>query len=123
MEQATEPAPVAAEPLYVAAFLAPWLLLSLLLPEPWRLESLGLLALLGLLLFAAGLWARRRAESRGLDGQAWAFAAVVSFGYANAVLLVWRPEPGELAPSYACGECGRIGHLHEPFCFGCGAHG
>lgn len=113
----------AAEPLYVASFLAPWVLLSLLLPASHRLGSLGLLGLLAILLLAAGVWARRHAEARGLDGAPWSFAAVVTFGYSNAILLLWRPQPGEGAPSYVCGECGRLGDLHEPFCFGCGAHG
>lgn len=109
------------ELLYVAAVLAPWLLLTLLLPTPHREAALGLLALLALLLAASGAWARRHAEARGLDPAAWSFAAVASMGYANAVMLLWRPEPGETYPAYLCHDCGRPGAMHEPFCFGCGA--
>lgn len=103
------------------AFLAPWAVLSVLLPMPWRAESLALLSALGALLFTAGVWAGRKAESIGLDAEGWAFAAIVTVGYANAVLL-FNPKPRP-ALAYLCDECGREGHIHEPFCFGCGAVG
>lgn len=109
------------EPLYVAAVLAPWGLLSLLLPTPHREAAFCLLAVLGFLLAASGAWARRHAESEGLDAAAWSFAAVASLGYANAAMLLWRPKAGETLPGYLCHECGRAGAMHEPFCFGCGA--
>lgn len=101
------------------AFLAPWAILSALLPDPYRIESLALLAALGGLLLAAGVWAGRKAESLGLDAEGWTFAAVVSVGVAMLVLLTNPHKRPSLA--YLCGECGREGHLHEPFCFGCGA--
>ena len=103
------------------AFLAPWAFLSVLLPDPWRVEALGLLALLGVLLFGAALWAGRKAEALGLDPEGWAFAAVVSGGYAMGVLML-NPKPRPRL-SYLCDACGREGHIHEPFCFGCGAMG
>lgn len=103
------------------AFLAPWAVLSVLLPQPWRVESLALLSALGGLLLASAVWASRKAESIGLDPEAWAFAAVVSVGYANVVLM-FNPKPRP-ALAYLCHECGRQGHVHEPFCFGCGAAG
>ena len=119
---AAERAPLAApEALYAVAFLAPWGLLSLFLAEPYRALSFGLLALLIVLLAAAGAWARRAADLEGLDGARWGFATVVSLGLALAVLLVWKPEPGEGRALYRCAGCGRLGELHEPFCFGCGA--
>lgn len=111
------------EALYVIAYLVPWVAFSFLLPDPHRAAAVGLLALLAVLLGAAGAWSRRHAESAGLDGAAWSFGAVVSLGLAMVVLLAWRPRPGETAPRYVCHGCGRLGDLHEPFCFGCGAHG
>lgn len=110
------------EPLYVVAVLAPWALFSLLLPPGHRATALLLLALLGLLLAAAGAWARAHAERRGLDGAAWSFAAVASLGFSNGAMLLWDPRPGETLPAWLCHECGRAGALHEPFCLGCGAH-
>jgi hypothetical protein len=103
------------------AFLAPWAVLSVLLPDPWRVEALALLAALAGLLVASGVWAGQKAPTLGLDAEGWTFAAVVSLGYANGVLL-FNPRPRP-ALSYLCMECGREGHIHEPFCFGCGAAG
>jgi len=103
------------------AFLAPWAILSALLPDPWRLEASILLVALGGLLIAAGVWAGRKAQSIGLDPDGWTFAAVVSLGLANMVLLTNPQKRASLA--YLCDECGREGALHEPFCFGCGAGG
>ena len=114
-------APGGLDLLYVVAYLAPWVVLSLLLPDPHRAAAVGLLVTLGLLLAAAGAWSRARAAAMGLDGAAWSFAAVVSLGLAMLVLLLWSPRPGETLPSYLCHDCGRLGAHHEPFCFGCGA--
>lgn len=101
------------------AFLAPWAVLSALLPMPYRAESLALLAALGGLLMAAGVWSSMRAERLGLDAEGWAFAAIVTVGFAMVVLLTNpRPRP---SLAYLCRECGREGHVHEPFCFGCGS--
>ena len=101
------------------AFLAPWAILSVLLPTPWRVEALALLCVLAALLVAAGAWASRKAQTLGLDAEGWTFAAVVTAGYANGVLL-FNPNPRP-SLAYLCGECGREGHIHEPFCFGCGS--
>ncbi|MEA3201236.1 MAG: hypothetical protein QOE90_2664 [Thermoplasmata archaeon] len=103
------------------AFLAPWAILSALLPDPMRIGSLALLAALGGLLVCASVWAAAKASRLGLDPEGWAFACVVTAGYANAVLL-FNPKPRP-SLAYLCGECGREGRLHEPFCFGCGAVG
>lgn len=109
------------EPLYVAAFLAPWALVSVFLPTHLRAGFLILLVILGALLGAAGAWTRRRAERMGLDGAQWSFAAVVSLGAAIPVLILWGPRAGERLPAWLCDECGRGGAMHEPFCLGCGA--
>jgi hypothetical protein len=103
------------------AFLAPWAILSVLLPSPWRVEALALLAAMGALLITMGAWAGRKAETLGLDSDGWVFASVVTMGYASAVLL-FNPKPRP-SLAYLCGECGRQGHIHEPFCFGCGSAG
>ena len=110
------------ELLYVVAYLAPWVVFSFFLPEPHRAAAVGLLALLGALLMGAGVWSRRHAEREGLDGAAWSFGTVASLGLGMMALLVWRPRAGETRPSYLCHDCGRLGAMHEPFCFGCGAH-
>lgn len=101
------------------AFLAPWAILSALLPDPWRLEASVLLVAMAGLLVAAGAWAGHKAQAIGLDPEGWTFASVVSLGLANMVLLA-NPKP-RASLAYLCDECGREGAIHEPFCFGCGS--
>lgn len=117
-----ETSPGGLDLLYVVAYLAPWGVLSAFLPGAHRAAAFSLLVVLALLLLAAGAWARARAASRGLDGAAWGFAAIVSLGLAMLALLAWQPRAGETLPSFLCHDCGRLGAMHEPFCFGCGAH-
>lgn len=104
-----------------AAFVAPWLLLALALPAPWRWQGLALLGLLAFLLVLAAGAADRMARQRGLDPAWWGFVAVVSFGFGLAVLLAWRPGFRMPKATHLCDECDRLVEVDEPFCFGCGA--
>jgi hypothetical protein len=107
-----DPAPLAA-----LAFLAPWVAISLLLPTPYKWEAVALVAALGALLVTAGAWSFHRAKREERDAAHWAFLTVITFGAAMIVLLASKP-----APEYGqhCLDCGRVGELDEPFCFGCG---
>lgn len=108
-------------PLVALAFLSPWALVSFLLPDPWRMASLGLVALLALLLLAAAAWSFRRATARGLDAGHWAFVTVLTLGLAMLPLAFGRA--GDAGPDalYMCSACGREARAVEPFCYGCGA--
>lgn len=108
-------------PLVALAFLSPWALVSFFLPDPWRMASLGLVALLAVLLLAASAWAFRRAHARGLDAGHWAFVTVLTLGLAMLPLAFGRPGGDAEGASYACMECGREARTVEPFCYGCGA--
>ena len=103
-----------------AAFVAPWVLLSLALPGEHRWRALALLGLLGLLLVLAALVTERLARARGLDPTWWSFLAVVTFGVAMLLAYRWR-SAWSGHPQSICRDCHRIGDAREPFCFGCGA--
>lgn len=106
------------------AFCAPWLVVSLLLPEPTlRYASLVLVASLGALLAAAARWSWKRANERGLDAERWSFFATVTFGFSMIALLLPPSVTAEraLTDGVPCIECGRVQLATEPFCFSCGA--
>lgn len=106
--------------LVALALVAPWMALAWVLPAPWMsLAVVGQAILLALLALAAR-WSHRYASARGLPADRWAAWTVVTFGAAMLVLLA-RPQGIATGPQYVCMQCGRLGHLHEPFCFGCGS--
>lgn len=107
------------EGIALAALLAPWGLAAWLLPLPLRVAAwLGLLGVAIVALLAAA-WSRQRAEALGIDAERWALLAVMTLGV-STIMLTSKPAPSRGA-TFLCDGCGRIGALHEPFCFGCGA--
>lgn len=126
-DAALERAPAIADDrgaLSAIAFGAPWLAVSLLLPEPLRYVSLALVTALIVLLIGAARWSWARASERGLDPTRWAFLATVTFGASMTLLLMparMLAESRTLDQGVACGECGRVQLASEAFCFGCGA--
>lgn len=123
METEQAETPVGAGALTAAAFVAPWILLSLALPDVWRWRGLVLLGMLSFLLVLAASIAERMARERQGDPTWWAFLTVVTFGYALAILALRRRAGGAPTPTTLCGKCGRLGDAREPFCFSCGAFG
>ena len=108
-------------PLVALAFLSPWLLVSFFLPDPWRMASLALVALLALLLLAAAAWSYRVATARGLDAGQWAFVTVLTLGLAMVPLALGTSGRLGADPTWLCSACGREARTVEPFCYGCGA--
>ena len=106
--------------LVALAFLAPWGVASAFLPSPYRLWSLGLVALLAVLLLAAAAWSFRTARERSLDAPHWAFVTVVTLGLAMLVLAFTRAHAHD-AGTFVCMECGREAPMVETFCYRCGA--
>lgn len=105
--------------LAMGALLAPWTLLSLLLPLAHRVVSVSLLLALGMLLAAAVSWSRMRAVALRLDPDAWGLAAILSLGFSMALLL---GSDGKTAFEALCPDCGRLQDARAPFCYACGAH-
>ncbi len=106
------------EGLALLALLAPWGVAAWLLPFPMRLAAwLSLLAVAGIALLAAA-WSRERAAQLDVDAERWALLAVLTLGL-STIMLTSKPPPDQ-SPTFLCSGCGRVGHLHEPFCFGCG---
>ena len=105
--------------LALCALLLPWATLSLLLPLAHLAVSMALLLALAMLLFAAVTWSRQRAEVLRLDPQAWGLAAVLSLGFAMALLIGTEGKSGFDA---LCHDCGRLQDAREPFCHTCGAY-
>lgn len=106
--------------LSLGALLLPWAVLSLLLPVAHMVAALGLLAALAGLLGVAARWSRGRAVELGLDEEAWGLAAVLSLGFAMALLL---GTAGHTAFEAMCRECGKLQDARNGFCHGCGAYG
>lgn len=106
--------------LVALSFLTPWAAVAAILPDPWRAQSLGLVALLALLLLAAAAWAFRAAKAKSLDAPRWAFATVLTLGYAMTVLVLRRAHTHDLG-TFVCMECGREAPTVETFCHRCGA--
>lgn len=119
METADLASDRAALPLALGALLAPWLLLSLLLPLREMALAVALLGGLALLLHMAAAWSRARARHLALAEDAWALAAVLSLGF-SMLMLLGRPT----ASGYEafCGDCGRLTDARGPFCTACGAY-
>lgn len=107
-------------PLVVVAFLAPAALLSLFLPDVYRLTALALLGLLALLLVLAAWWSHRAALAQARDPAQWAFITVVTLG-AAMLLLLSPPSPASATTHYVCIDCGHRSRAQEAFCYQCGA--
>ena len=75
------------EALAMGALLAPWVILSLLLPLPHMIAALAMLCALAGLLACAVRWSRMRAEALGLDEETWGLTAVLTLGYGQLLLL------------------------------------
>lgn len=108
-------------PLVALAFLAPWALVSVFLPDPWRIASFALVTLLALLLLAAAAWSFRRATAKNLDAPHWAFVTVLTLGLAMLPLAFGNPGRLGAGLTFVCSECGREAAVEEPFCYRCGA--
>lgn len=106
-------------PLALGALLAPWALLSLLLPIGLMAVAFALLGGLALLLHLAALWSRRRAHDLGLSSDNWALAAVLTLGFSMLMLLGSAETSGYDA---MCGDCGRLADARSSFCTGCGTY-
>ena len=120
LEAQAEPEIADPSPVVALSFLAPWALVSIFLPAPWRELSCALVGVLAVLLLASAAWAFQHARSRGLDGAHWAFVTVLTLGVAMLVLAFGRPEADE-PNTFVCMECGHRAQAAERFCYGCGA--
>jgi hypothetical protein len=109
----------AALPLALGALLAPWALLSLLLPLVWMSVAFLLIATLAGLLHLGAAWSRQRAEQLGLAPDGWALAAVLSLGFSMLMLLGPQTTSGYDA---LCDDCGRLSDARSMFCTGCGSY-
>jgi len=102
------------------AFVTPSIILSALMPTPWRFESIALLVALGALLVGAALWSAQRARAQARDVGHWIFITIVSFGLAM-VFLMPTPRAARPGTHFVCMECGHGVRIAEPFCYRCGA--
>ena len=106
------------EGLALVALLAPWAVAAWLLPLPLRLAAWLVLLVAAAVALLAASWSRTRAAQLDVDADGWALLAVMTLGV-STIMLTSKPAPAR-GPTFLCNDCGRIGQLHEPFCFGCG---
>lgn len=103
----------------LCALLAPWFVLSLMLPLPHLVVAVALLVALAALLATAVVWSRMRAAALGLDAESWGLAAVLSLGFSMLLLIGTSQSSGFEA---LCHGCGKTSDARASFCYGCGSY-